>query len=98
MNPKLDPATRSKALYLMGLAYSKLPLFFINELPEIYLERCIREAPGTSEAKKAFELYKDLVLVGYSGSGGTNVPSDVRLELQELHELSQGVKRFDPRV
>lgn len=95
---KLSDKERAEALYLLGLAYSKLPLFFINELPEIYFELSIREFPNTSYARNAFALYRDVVLSGFTGSGGTHLPGEVRLKIQELHDLAFGVKPFQPRI
>lgn len=84
-------AQRAHALYLLGLAYSELPFFFVNELPELFLEQLIREYPGSDEAKRAFGLYRELMTLGYTGSGGTRVPEDAQAALRELHDLAYGV-------
>ncbi len=92
----LPTAERARSLYLLGLAYRQLPLFFANELPEMLLEQCIREAPGTLDAKRAFRLYEEIVTLGYTGSSGINLPDDVRLQLQELRDIAYGTAAFNP--
>ena len=95
---KLAGASRSKALYLLGLSYSKLPSFFIDELPDTYLVQCIDEFPGSDDAKRAFKLYRELVMLAFSGSGGTEFPTDVRVKLMELHDKAFNVVKLDGRV
>ena len=89
---------RSRVLYLLGLAYSELPFFFINELPDLFLEQCIRDFPGSDDAKRSFALYKEIVSVQYTGSGGTRLPDDVLAEFKELHDLAYGVPQVGGRV
>ncbi|MCB0311595.1 MAG: hypothetical protein KDD42_10185, partial [Bdellovibrionales bacterium] len=85
---ELSKSDRAKSLYLLGLSYAKLPSYFINELPEFFLEQCIRENPGTTEAKKAYKLYKDVVTLGFTGSSGTHLPPDIQLKLRDLHDMA----------
>ncbi len=89
---------RGHALYLLGLAYSELPFFFVNELPELFLEQCIRENPGTDDAKRAFNLYREIVTLGYTGSGGTRIPDDVQLDIRELNDLAYGLPQLKGKV
>lgn len=91
-------AQRGHALYLLGLAYSELPFFFVNELPELFLEQSIREYPGTDDAKNAFGLYQEIVTLGYTGSGGTRVPDDVQINFRELHDLAYGTPQLHGKV
>ena len=89
-NESVSNSDHQKALYLLGLAYSKIPQFFINELPEVYLEQIIRTYPGTEAAADSYELYEDIILEGFTGSGGTNVPDDVQKTLDTLKTLAEG--------
>jgi hypothetical protein len=82
------PEERGQILYLLGLSYSRLPLFFVSELPELYLEQCIREYPGSYSAKECFRLYSNNVQVGFTGSSGTDVPKEEEEEMSELYELA----------
>ena len=97
-NKSLSKKDKQAALYLLGFAYSKLPAFMINELPEFFLEQCIREFPGTKWAKSSFKLYKELLEYSYTGSSGLHLPGDVQLKLDELYKISQGIVSFTPSV
>ncbi|MCB0320943.1 MAG: hypothetical protein KDD60_08450 [Bdellovibrionales bacterium] len=96
--PELEVKKRRRALYLLGLCYSKLPLFFINELPDIYLEQCIREYPNTEEAKKSYRLLHEVITLGFTGSSGTHIPDDVALRLHTLHDIAYGVPTLEGKV
>ncbi|MCO6430337.1 MAG: hypothetical protein J5J00_05700 [Deltaproteobacteria bacterium] len=89
---------RARILYLLGLGYSHLPSFFAYELPEVFLEQCIRDYPGTNESKLAFTLYRELISLGYTGSGGTRLPADVQLKLKELYDISHQEPRMRDTV
>lgn len=84
---------RARALYLLGVAYQQVPRFFVYGFPEIYLELCIIEFPGTKEAKMAFKLYKEIVTSGFTGSGGTHLPSEVKLKLINLHNKAYKIPK-----
>lgn len=85
---------RPRALYLLGFAYSKLPLFFSESWAEMYLERCIKEAPGSVAAKRAFTTYRDHIVDDYTGTAGTEMPDDVKLHLEELRKKAYGEPSF----
>ena len=78
----------------MGVAYTKLPQFFVDDLPGLFLEQCIREFPNTEDARRAFKLYREVTILEYTGSSGTRVPDDVKLHLDELQALAYGVASF----
>jgi tetratricopeptide (TPR) repeat protein len=94
----VKPADRSRGLYLLGVAYNELQLFPVHEMSPLFLEQCIREFPGTADAKNAFKLYRELIILDFTGSAGTEVPDDVLLKLKELRDLSQGVPQPPARV
>ena len=86
----VDKTTRRKeALYLLSLSYSKLtPVFYDLQQSEAFAEQCIREFPGSSEAKKAFKIYRKMVLMEFPGSRNTPLPPKVQYRLNELKELA----------
>ena len=86
----LKPAQRSRALYLLGYAYLQLPLFFAEDWSEMYLERCITEFPGSKDAQSAYRAYRDHMLDDYAGTGGTNMPAEIRLHLEDLRRKAYG--------
>lgn len=84
--PKGEPA--SKALYLAGLSYDVLSDYGIRDFSEFYYRSCIRTTPHTEIAQECYRRYEESVYFGYTGSGGTYIPSDVRARLNELELLS----------
>jgi hypothetical protein len=86
----LSADARAKALFLLGEAYSQMPAFFTNELPEFYYERCIQEYPGTLTAQDAYRSYYNLLVLNYSGSAGLDLPKEVQSKLRVLHERAFG--------
>ena len=84
----INSLDRAKSLLLLGKAYSKLPLFFVDELPESFLELAIREQPHTTLAETAFNEYKDIIELGFTGSAGVDLPQDVASKLLELKKLA----------
>ncbi len=78
----------SKALYLAGLSYDVLSDYGIRDFSEFYYRSCIRTTPHSEIAKECYRRYEESVYLGYTGSGGTYIPSDVRARLNELELLS----------
>ena len=93
-----DTSKRPEALYLLALSYHSLPMFFISELPELFLEQAIRESIGTPTARRAYRLYEEVVTFGYTGSSGTRVPAEAASKLRELHGLAFGVPIMRDRI
>jgi hypothetical protein len=89
---------RPHALYLLGFAYSKLGLFFSEDWAAYYLEQCIIEFPGTALAQKAFKVYRQQTIENYTGSGGTSIPAEVQLHLDQLRGHAYNTPAFTPRV
>jgi len=97
-NNQISKEERGQALYLLGLSYSKLPLFFPDELPEFYLEACVRENPNSSVARAAYNLFKEIITLGYTGSGGTHLPGDVLSKMDELYRVAHGIPEIKERI
>jgi hypothetical protein len=93
---KLPKEQRPRALYLLGFAYTKLPLFFSESWAEMYLERCIREYPGTAIAQKSYRTYREHIVDDYTGTAGTDIPAEIKLYLEELHNKAYGIGSFGP--
>lgn len=79
----------AQALYLIGENYENLSKISTFSLPENYYELCITKFPKSSWAKKSYERFEDLTILGYSGSSGTRIPKRVQDHLDELKELIQ---------
>jgi len=94
----LEGRDRSRALYLLGYSYSHLPLYFTEDLELDYLKQAVEEFPGSEDARRSFELYKEQIDLSFTGSGGTRLPDDVELELKELERKARGIPRFEGKV
>lgn len=57
---------------------------------ETFYEQCIRLRPGTEQARQCFAKLKDSVTLGYSGSAGVNIPSEVSARLEGFRLMSEG--------
>lgn len=74
----------SEALLLTGESYESLNGISFLSLHESYYKSCIWNGPKTKWAKTCFNRYENSVTLSYTGSGGTRVPPDVRVQLQRL--------------
>ncbi|MCM0607167.1 MAG: tetratricopeptide repeat protein [Xanthomonadaceae bacterium] len=82
----------SESLYMLGLAYRALQDLNLWSLSDLYFEACIRQSPKTEVASQCFKQYEESVFIGYSGSGGVSIPSDVRAKVLELDSLANGLR------
>ncbi len=78
---------RAESYYLLGVIESRVGRSFWISETETYLEASIRTDPSGPHAERAYALLEEFVVAGYSGSGGTNVPTDVSSWLEELRLL-----------
>jgi hypothetical protein len=84
------PTERGEGLLLLGEAYQELSISMPGELPEIFFEQCVREFPGSAQAREAFDRYEELVALSFTGSGGVRIPDDVQRGIDELKRLAHG--------
>lgn len=78
----------SNVFYLAGLTYDVLDNFGVKDYSEFYYRSCIRTSPHTPIAGDCYRRYEESVYLGYSGSGGTYIPRDVRSSMDALEVLS----------
>ncbi|MEK7358494.1 MAG: hypothetical protein AAB250_18765 [Bdellovibrionota bacterium] len=83
---------RARTLYWAGVASEATRDMNFWTLHETFYEKCIRLKPGTEQARQCFGKLKDSVTLGYSGSGGTNVPPEVTARLESFRLLADGEK------
>lgn len=76
-----------RAYYLLGVIESNIGRSFWASQTEQFLEAAIRIGPAEPYASKAYALLEEFVVAGYTGSGGTHVPMEVRHHLDELRRL-----------
>lgn len=96
LQKKTDAARTAEALLLAGISYEVLSPRSLEDLHEIYYEACIRKAPHTPTAEICVKRYESSVYNGYTGSGGTFIPGDVYVHLNELKLLAQPEQRTQP--
>lgn len=87
-----DPTSKEvpRLLYWLAVSDRALQYRYYNALSTAYLERCIESYPSHPYAKSCLEEYEFLVLINFSGSGGTRVPLDVQDRINELRAAITG--------
>ncbi|MEN9724087.1 MAG: hypothetical protein RJB38_2073 [Pseudomonadota bacterium] len=76
------------ALLSLGLSYQTLRDFDFWNLNEIYFEACIHRAPHTDTAEACYRRLEESVIVGYTGSAGTELPVTERSRLDDLRRMA----------
>lgn len=76
-----------ETLYWLALYENRLGENYPVELSQLYLKECILKFPKTSGAKSCFAEYQELKTLDYTGSAGTDLPQDVKKELELLKAL-----------
>jgi hypothetical protein len=87
-DPSREALERAEAYYWLGVVESQVGSVFWPAPEEFYLESAIRLAPNTDISSRAFVLLEEIVSLGFTGSGGTRIPPQVRLKLDSLRALS----------
>ena len=85
-NPEPGAET-AQALYLIGITDAWTQRSYWVSEAEFALKTAIRMAPREPVARRAYQLLEEYTVLGYSGSGGVNVPPEVQAELDELRAL-----------
>ncbi len=76
-----------EVLYWLSICERSISSNFFYSLADLYLRECIVRYPGDAIAKKCFKEYEEETILGYTGSSGTNVPGEVRRDLNSLKKL-----------
>ncbi len=79
------------ALFLAGLCYEVLNDLNLWDQHEFYYLACILKSPRTEISQQCFKHYEQSIYLGYTGSGGTHLPKEIRERLKELEQLSMPV-------
>jgi hypothetical protein len=77
-------------LFWMAIAERQLSQSFFFSLGDTYLKNCIRNYPQDPFAVKCYRELALGVTASFSGSGGTNIPTE---EKKELHDLKKMLKK-----
>lgn len=71
-------------LYWLGIIENHSNQIYLYSLGDLYLKECILRYPKTKIAKKCFDVYKESITLGFTGSSGINVPKGIQMELNQL--------------
>ncbi len=88
-DPGSSAQQRAEAFYLLGTSYEALNEPLLWDLGPLYYEACIRDWPHSEQSFKCFKRMASSIYIGFSGSGGVNVPDDQLKRLSELRKLAQ---------
>ncbi|MFY7930940.1 MAG: hypothetical protein ACOVS5_18885 [Oligoflexus sp.] len=85
--PKIPAQDKAETYFQLGIAELGIGAPYLTIESGLYFEESIKLAPKAAFAKKAFALYEENLLYGYSGSSGVNLPEDERTKLEKLRKL-----------
>ncbi|MCP4005865.1 MAG: hypothetical protein GY725_16875 [bacterium] len=85
---RIGPEKLAEAYLLLGEAELEIARFAWASAAFQYLELAIQTARDPVIARRSFNLYEQEIVFGYSGSGGTHIPPDIRQHLEELRNLA----------
>jgi hypothetical protein len=88
----LNPSTQIKPeiYYWLALCDRALQNNFFFSLADLYLKECITQFPKSQIAESCYKEFEINTVLSYSGSGGINVPDEVKSELRGLRQLVYG--------
>jgi hypothetical protein len=78
----------AKALYLAGIAAQATRDMNFWTLHETYFERCIETLPWSEVAQQCYGKLDESITLGYSGSGGTRIPPEVKRHLDHFKAMA----------
>jgi hypothetical protein len=85
---ELAKPRRAEAYYLLGLTELRRTESFWPSAADFYLEQAIRLAPHRDTARAAYAVLEEHTVIGYTGSGGLQLPPEIAEWLEELHALA----------
>lgn len=87
-NPTQDEIP--KILYWLSMNDRATNYSYYYSLADLYLQECMLIFTKHPYAKKCYEEYKEYIEFSYSGSLGTEIPDDLKKELETLHRKVYG--------
>ncbi|MCB1704003.1 MAG: hypothetical protein KDI17_04020 [Halioglobus sp.] len=87
-----NPQTQLKPEIFYWLSFGERRYLYpsVHSLPGLYLKQCVLDYPQHPVAKQCFAEYEDIIVVSFTGSGGTNIPDDLIEELAMMRSLVGG--------
>lgn len=87
LNDHPETKDAPRILYWLSIAERRLSNVYFFTLSDLYLKDCVTRYPKTSYAKKCYNLYENNIELGFTGSSGTDIPSDEKRELARLRDF-----------
>jgi len=84
-NPKQSEIPQ--LLYWLSLCDRALNYSFFYSLADLYLKECLTNYNKDPFARRCYDEYKNHVLFSFTGSRGTELPEDIKKELQDFDNL-----------
>lgn len=82
-----DTSHAAEISYWMGWLEKRLKREDFFGAGDYFLKQCIRKYPKHPIAKECLKEYKESIEFDFSGSSGTNIPTEVEEEIDELDRL-----------
>ena len=82
---------QAQAYYLLGITETRIEADFWRSPADFYLEQAVRLHPHSEVAGRAYAFLEEETVLGYTGSGGTHLPRDIRARLEELRRLAEAL-------
>lgn len=79
---------QANVAYLLGLTELVVGNTLLGLEAQRYFEQAIRLQPKSNLAKRAFDLYEETLIFGYSGSSGLHLPATEKSKLEELRKTA----------
>ena len=84
-----DKKAQAKLLYWKGLLENQSDVITFHSFGNSFLRECIETYPKSVIAHKCFRAYKYSVEMGFTGSAGKHVPSEVQELLAKLEGIAK---------
>jgi hypothetical protein len=79
-------------LYWLSMCEAAIGHSYIYSLGTLYLRECVEKFPTDAMAPKCYDEYVNQITLGYTGSMGTSIPSEVTKDFEELKKLLPNLK------
>lgn len=77
-------ATTPAILYWLAVVDREMTHSFFYSLADMYLKECLLKFPESAVANRCYKEYEKQMILGYTGSAGTNIPQEVLEDLKSL--------------
>lgn len=93
-----DPKEKAKILLELGKVTERLVSFDIWELPDYLYASCVATYPHSSLARECSEKYENIVNLGYTGSAGVDVPTEIKKRIEKLKQMAADEEKAGPKA